>query len=300
MIDLINKNYPIHFDSIEFFRDGGSTSYTLFAGLKKYFLRVIKPTFFDTVIKAVDVQLFLQSRNFLVPSVVLTQDGLPYIKTDDGLFILYDFIEGDGAEPENDAETAGALAGQLHNIMKEYQGGLIHLDKHFYIGRYIDILRAKQYAKVDEFVRYSDELWEKVKDLDYGYCHGDMHSGNMQKTSDGKIYLLDFDTSCYGFPMYDITLFCNQTNYFEYDEQGYEKSRIMLNRFLPEYGKYNTVSQNEIDAYYDLIAMYHFTLQATMIELYGLDCVDSKWLNNQLDWLYRWREQCGKMRGKTI
>ena len=141
-------------------------------------------------------------------------------------------------------------------------------------------------------MKYGNELWEKVKDLPRGYCHGDMHSGNMQKTPHGKIYLLDFDTSCIGFPMYDITLFCNRTNYFEYDEQGHEKSRIMLNRFLSEYKKYNKISQNEINAFYDLIALYHFTLQATMIDLYGLDCVNNTFFDKQLNWLYKWLEQC--------
>ena len=90
MIELMNKNYPIHFDSIEFFRDGGSTSYILFSGEEKYFLRVIKPAFFDTAIKAADIQVFLQNREFPVPRVIFSKTDLPYVKTEDGLYILYE------------------------------------------------------------------------------------------------------------------------------------------------------------------------------------------------------------------
>jgi hypothetical protein len=41
-----------------------------------------------------------------------------------------------------------------------------------------------------------------------------------------------------------------------------------------------------------LIAVYHFQVQATVIEINGLDCVDAAFLDRQYDWLCRWREQC--------
>lgn len=155
-------------------------------------------------------------------------------------------------------------------------------------------MRKKQYPKADEFFAYGNTLWDKVRDLPRGYCHGDMYDGNIHKTPDGKFYVLDFDTSCEGFPMYDLTLICNKTHYFDFDEHGYKKSKGILSRFLPEYLKYNALSQKEINAFYDLIALYHFALQATVIENYGLDCVDNAFLDRQLDWLYRWQEQCEK------
>lgn len=229
-----------------------------------------------------------------MPPVIFTKDNLPYVRMDNGLFILYEFVEGSESNPEQDAEAIGALIGKLHNMMKEYTGELVKRDKHFFIGRYIDILRRKQYPKVDEFLTYGNALWDKVRDLPCGYCHGDMYDGNIHKTPDGKFYMLDFDTSCEGFPMYDPTLICNKTHYFDFDEHGYEKSKGILSRFLPEYLKYNTLSQTEINAFYDLIALYHFALQATVIENFGLDCVDNTFLDKQLDWLYRWREQCEK------
>ena len=48
LLKILNKHYPICFDKYEQLRDGGSTSYVVFSSGDKYFLRVVKPAFFDT------------------------------------------------------------------------------------------------------------------------------------------------------------------------------------------------------------------------------------------------------------
>lgn len=292
IIDILNEKYRINFDHLELMRDMGSTSYAAFSDGYKYFLRVLNQTFFDTAITGADIQVFLQNQGFPVPPIIFTKEDLPYARTDDKLLILYEFIEGNDSDPERDAEAIGALVGRLHQVMKSYPGNLVKRDKHFFIGRYIDILRRKQYPRTDEYLVYGDALWEKIKDLPQGYCHGDMYDGNIRKASDGKLYVHDFDTSCEGFPMYDPTLICDKTKYFDFDEHNYDRSNKVLSRFIPEYRKYNTVSPAEIDAFHALIAIQHFSTQATVMEIFGLDCIDSKDMDNQLDWLYKWREQC--------
>jgi Ser/Thr protein kinase RdoA (MazF antagonist) len=208
------------------------------------------------------------------------------------LCVLYGYIEGREAEPERDVESLGALVGKLHHVMKEYPGGLVKRDKHFYIGRYIDILEKRQYARADEFSTYGGALWEQVNDLPRGYCHGDMYRGNIHKAPDGRLCMLDFDTSCEGFPMYDLALICDMTEYFGFDERNYGRSNKVFSRFVPEYLKHNTLTPAEINAFHNLIAIQHFATQATVMEIFGVDCLNHLELDNQLDWLYRWREQC--------
>jgi len=226
-----------------------------------------------------------------VPPVILTNEGAACVESKGSLFILYEFIEGTEVDPERDTQALGALVGRLHRVMRDYPGPLRKHDRYYYIDKYIDILRAKQYPRAEEFAAYGDALWERVKALPRGYCHGDMYDGNFLKTPDGKIYVLDFDTSGEGFPIYDPALVCNRTHYFQFKRAGRETSRRVFGRFLPEYLKQSPLSQTEIDAFYDLIAVYHFALQATIIELHGPDCVGEKFLDSQLDWLYRWQEQ---------
>lgn len=294
ILTILNEHYPICFDRLELIRDMGSTAYAAFAGEDKYFLRILKPAFMDTALKAVDIQVFLQGNGFPVPPIVSNKENSPYLRDGNDVYVLYEYIEGTESKPEQDACAIGALVGRLHQLMKEYHGELVVRDKQFYIGRYISYLRKIQYPRADEFSAYGEALWDRVKDLPRGFCHGDMYDGNILKTPDGRLFVLDFDTSCIGFPMYDPTLICNMTQYFEYDERNYERSKMVLSRFLPEYLKFNTLSQAEIDAFCDLIAIQHFSTQATVMEIYGLDCLDGAALDDQLDWLYRRREQCNQ------
>ena len=273
-------------------RDGGSTSYAVFSGGEKFFLREIKPAFFDTAVTGADIQLFLQNKGFPVPPIILTNDNFPFVKTDERLYVLYSFIDGVESEPEQDAEAIGELAGKLHEVMAEYGGGLLKRGKQFYIGRYVDILRNRKYARAEEFFEYGEYLWEKIKNLPTGYCHGDMYCGNIHKTADGKLYILDFDTSCDGFPMYDPALICDMTDYFCFDEMNFGRSKKVLQRFIPEYAKRSRLSQTEADAFVYLIAVQHFSTQATVMEIFGHDCLNDSELDYQLEWLYRWRAQC--------
>lgn len=298
VLKILNDNYPMRFDKIEFIRDSGCFAFAVYDADCKYFLRITKPLFYETASKSLDIHLFLQKQGFSVPQILFTKNERPYVKISDAkgkcYYVLYEFVEGEEVDPEQDAEAIGAFIGKLHSVMQEYSGSLIRRDKHFYIGRYIDIMYAKQYGKVEEFLAYGNALWERVKDLPYGYCHGDMYRGNILKTPDGRLYILDFDTSCEGFPLYDPALICNITDYFELEEDGYMKSKKVYERFLPEYMKCHHVSQKETEAFCDLIALYHFALQATIIEIFGMDCVDNEFLDRQLVWLHKWGEQCGK------
>ncbi len=296
ILKKLNLYYATCFDRMEFIRDSGCIAYAVYTGVNKFFLRVTKPMYYDTASKSLDIHLFLQKQGFSVPRIIFTKDGSPYVNISDEngkyFYVLYEFIEGEEVNPEEDAEIIGAFVGKLHNVMKGYPGELVKNDKYYYLDRYINILREKGYDKVDEFIAYGEALWDKVKDLPYGYCHGDLYRGNILKTKEGNLYILDFDTSCEGFPMYDPALICNITDYFELEDDGCIKSKNVYERFLPEYLKYSDFSKAEIESFYDLIALYHFALQATIIEIFGIDCVDNDFLDRQLKWIYKWQEQC--------
>ena len=296
VLEILNEHYELNFDMIEFIRDSGCVAYTVYANGDKYFLRITKPMFYNTASKSLAIHLFLQNHEFAVPKIIFTKEGFPCVnvKDKDGkyFYVLYEFVEGEEVDPEQDAEIIGAFIGKLHNVMSGYRGELVKNDKYYYVDRYINILRTKQYAKTVEFIAYGEALWNRVKDLPCGYCHGDMYRGNILKTKEGCLYILDFDTSCEGFPMYDVALICNMTDYFALEEDGCMKSKKVYESFLPAYQKVRSLSKAETEAFYDLIALYHYALQATIIEIFGLDCVDDDFFDRQLTWLYKWQEQC--------
>ncbi len=97
MLAILKNKFPIHFIKIEQLREAGSDSYAVFSSDNKYFLRVIKPAFFDTAEAGADIQIFLQSRNFPVPAILLTNDGAPYFKEDNKLYAaLFDTSDDNG------------------------------------------------------------------------------------------------------------------------------------------------------------------------------------------------------------
>lgn len=296
ILEFLQDQYPIDIRQVEFLRDSGSVTYTVEGTDEKYFLRITKPNYYETAMNSLDIHLYLQSKDCNVPKIIFSKDGnacVPLGTTDERSYaVLYEFLEGDEVDPEQDAEEIGRLLGCFHNAMTEYAGKLQNPGKEFFVERYIEILRKKNYKRIDEYVAYGNELWESLKDLPRAYCHGDMYSGNVHKTTDGKLYLLDFDTSCRAFSMYDLVLISNRTDYFKYEEDGYQKTKQVFLRVLSEYQKIRELTEAEIEAFYKMMALYHFSLQATIVELFGLDCIDEVFIDGQLYWLNRWREEC--------
>ena len=80
------------------------------------------------------------------------------------------------------------------------------------------------------------------------------------ETADGRIYLLDFDTICVALRMFDVMVMCDMTG-------------------------------EELAAINDWIVIRHFQLQATIVELFGMDCIDNNFVDKQLQWIKSWEEQ---------
>jgi len=296
--EILNQNYNIEIKNIELFREGGNISYVVYGEDRKFFLKIIRPPFIENTLYSVDIQLYLMKNQFPVIPIALTKNNAAYIETNINderkIFIFYEYIEGKEPDYEN-TEKAGELIGKLHKIMRNYTGELPVRDKYFFIDKYLKIMRIKKYDKVEAFKEYGDELWERIKNLPRGYCHCDLYRGNVYQDSSGILRIMDFDTSCNAFPIYDIALFCNDTNYFVFQYDGYEKSKARFEQFLKGYLKYCTLSKEEMEAFYDMIAVYHFQLQATIMEVFGYDCVGLDFFDKQYDWLIKWKEQCKAM-----
>lgn len=292
ILELLRKNYDINMDSITFNRKGGCVSYIVNCDNEKYFLKIINNTFLDTAIQSINIQQYLIDNDFPVPKIIKTKDNLPYFIYNNQLFVLYEYI--DGVEPNLDdhAEKIGELTGKLYELMNSYSGGLTTHNKEFFVNRYIDILRKKHYPdeKLNEYIEIGNSLWDSIKDLPFGFCHGDLHRGNLLQTTDDKIYMLDFDTVCFTPQLFDIAVMCDTTDYFNFEVKEFHHTTEVFNQFMKPYSKYNQLNF-AIKQFYEFIVLRHFQLQATIVEIYGLDCIDEEFIDKQLDWIKQWRKQ---------
>lgn len=292
ILELLQKNYDIKMDSIAFNRKGGCVSYIVNCGNEKYFLKIIDNAFLETAISSIDIQQYIIKNDFSVPEIIETKDGSLYFIYENQLFVLYEYIDGVEPNLDDNAEGISELVGKLHKLMSSYLSKLTTHNKEFFVDRYIDILRKKHYPdeKLNEYIETGNSLWDSVKDIPYGFCHGDLHRGNLLQTADDTIYMLDFDTACFAPQLFDIAVMCDTTDYFNFDKIEFQHATDIFNRFISEYSKYNQIDFT-INQFYDFIALRHFQLQATIVEIYGLDCIDDEFIDKQLAWIKQWRKQ---------
>lgn len=292
ILNLLNENYNNKIDSVEFIRQGGCLSYAVKSDNDKLFLKIISNAFIKTAIQSIHIQEYLIKNNFPVPKIIYTKDNKLYLETDNQLFVLYEYIDGVEPNLDDNAEGICELVGKLHKLMSSYPGELIMHHKEFFVDRYIDILRKRHYPdeKLNEYIEIGNQLWNRVKDLPCGFCHGDLHRGNLLQIADDIIYMLDFDTACFAPQLFDIAVMCDTTDYFTFDKNEFHHTTDIFNRFIKEYSKYNQIEFN-LNQFYDFIALRHFQLQATIVEIYGLDCIDEKFIDKQLEWIKQWRKQ---------
>lgn len=295
ILSILQENYDCKITDIEFLRDSGGTVYIASGSGQKFLLKITKKAFQDTILQSVKVMCYLSENHFPVPAVIKTKSGTPTLevseKGENYLFILYEYIQGKEPELSACAEKVGELAGQLHRLLSAYKEDLIIRDFHFFIERYIDILRRKEYPQINAYTDLGKKLWERVKDCPAGVCHGDFHRGNLLETEDGKLYLIDFDTICTAPRMFDIATMCNMTDYFHLQSDDIKTTEKVYQNFLAGYTSKNHLSEAERQTFHDWVAVRHFQLQATIVEIYGLDCIDNHFIDEQLKWLESWCKQ---------
>ena len=291
--EILEDHYGIEKPLPELLREGGGQTYIV-SGATKYLLKVIGPAFFDTARQSVSIMRYLEEKGFPVPKTILTKEGDAIIETECGgekkLVTLMEFIDGEEPELENCAAEVGALVGRFHRLMDDYPEEPIQQDKEFFIGRYLGFLRKKNYPRVAEYEELGECLWEKVNNLPVGICHGDLHRGNLLQSADGKIYLVDFDTICRAPFMFDVMVMCDMTDYFNLKPEDIAETKEVYQKFLSGYSDYHKLSHEEILSFPYWVAIRHFQLQATILEIYGIDCIDEGFIDGQLYWLNKWAE----------
>ncbi|MBR6028860.1 MAG: phosphotransferase [Clostridia bacterium] len=289
--ELLKTCYGMDGAAVEFLREGGSRTYRV-DGTGKYLLKVIGSAFSDTARQSVSVMRDLEASGLPVPKTILTKQGEALAEAEEGgetfLLVLQEYIEGEEPDMEARAEEIGVLTSRLHSCMEQRPGELALRGRDFFIRRYLNFLRQKAYPRLAAYEKLGDALWKRVENLPCGNCHGDLHRGNLLETPEGKIFILDFDTVCRAPRMFDITVMCDLTDYFRLKPEDIALTKRVFGRFLAGYERILPLSDAEKRSFADWVAIRHFQLQATILEVYGADCIDERFIDAQLMWLEAW------------
>jgi len=295
--DEIQEKYHCKFDNINLIRDMIGQVYLLERNSKRYVFKLFRKDYTEQALQSANIMNYLFSKGYPVAHIISTFDEESYYisKTEKRIGILYEYIEGNSPDINTEIENIGKLTGEMRSIMEEYTGNIVCHRKKFFIDRYIKILDKMEYEEKEKFIEHGENLWNRVKNLPEHFCHGDLHTGNML-VDNNKITLFDFDASAKVSPSYDVATLCDMTDYFNLSDtnfyDGYFKTQIMLKRFLKGYNRYYSMSDEEIRAVFDFIAIRHFDIQATIIESQGLNCVNQDFIKEQYQWLMKWDTVC--------
>jgi Ser/Thr protein kinase RdoA (MazF antagonist) len=299
IIEKLNKLYHIEVLSYQSIDEGISDSYKLLCDSESYLLKIVGNSFKENIHSSLKVQEYLNRNNFALPELITNNDGELSSRIDsENSYIVYKFIDNKKLNQGFDYCKLGSLLGKLHVKMLDYDGGLENRDKYYYFEKYINYMNDMKYPanKIEEFRVIGEKLWMNVIGLPKGFSHGDAHIGNVLVNKEEQYIMVDFDTVNWSFSCYDIAVMCNATDYFNYESEQLKQTLDNYINFLKGYCQHIDLSEKEIDSIYDFIGLYHFQLQATIIETYGIDCIDHKFLNKQLSWIKEYLNDVDKVK----
>lgn len=293
-IAQIKYHYGNDFEKINLIRDWIGQVYEVKDENQRYIAKIFRKEHTKQALQSIEIMAYLKDNNFPVPSIISTIKGSKYFSYNDQIVVMYEYIAGKDMDTSTNLFTIGKQSGWMRKLMECYPGEVAKHGYNFFINRYLNIMKMKEYPGINKFDELGNYLWEKVKDLPYGFIHGDLHAGNMFQ-NENEIVFFDFDACAITSPIYDIATACDATDYFDLSADNFEDGYIQIQKnvqeFLRGYENYFKLSKEEENAIYIFVAIRHFDIQATIIESRGLDCVNEQFLDEQYLWLEKWIEK---------
>lgn len=291
LLEQINLYYGIVFDKFELVRDWIGQVYVGIHNNIRYIVKVFRTQHTKEALQAIEVMAYLKNNEFNIPGIYNTLQGSKYFVYHHHMVVLYEYILGEDMEKAGDLTEVGLLYGQMRKSMIAYADHITRHGYEFFIERYLNIMKKKEYQGIDKYINLGNYLWEKVKGLPNGFIHGDFHSGNMILNRD-KITVFDFDACANASPVYDIATYCDASDYFDLSDYNFDYSfsqtKMNVKKFLEGYERNFTLTKEEEKAIYYFIAIRHFDIQATIIDCQGINCVNEIFFDNQYVWLEKW------------
>lgn len=300
IISVVQRSYPIEVDSISLHRDMIGYVFIVASGPKKYVLKVYRQFNASQAKQAIGIMTYLQAIGYPVAPVVPTIDNLTHVLVSlaEGMCIgvLFEFVEGLEPDVKSELEVIGQQVGRLHAVMSRYPSALVSYGKEYFIDRFLQTLEELDYpsVRIRDLAHFGKELWGSMEQLPTGFCHGDLHSGNMFKIDSGEYVLFDFDVASRTSSVIDIATLCDCTNFNVFNESTYDATSEAIDRFVSGYKAVHYISDYELRAVHDFIAIRHYELIANIGACQGLNASNILFLDKQYNWLMSWRELCAQ------
>jgi Ser/Thr protein kinase RdoA (MazF antagonist) len=296
----LKTNYKLNIEKIELHRDMIGYVFFVLTDKKKYVLKISRPINTKKALQSIEIIEFLSRNDYPVPRIIKSISNKSYIKLKikEEYYIgcLFEFVAGKEPNVSLNLKALGKHTARLHCLMKNYPNKLVSYGKNFYIDRFIRLLEKSNYSqyKIDELIEYGNELWDYMEKVPQSFCHGDLHSGNIIENDEKNFITFDFDIASNTSNLIDIATLCDQTNFNMFSAEAYEITKKSINNFYDGYIKENNITDIELNTTYHFIAIRHYELIATITEIHNNEGNSIKFLDQQYEWLMKWKNLCYK------
>jgi Ser/Thr protein kinase RdoA (MazF antagonist) len=296
--DILNTCYPIRVDQVHLHRDMIGYVYIAASISQKYVLKLYRPFDSENALRSIGILEYLKQQDYPVVSIVPTRTGDSHVVIDtphgESVAVLFDYLDGPEPDLQTEIVELARQVGRLHQVMETYPHPLPRRGKDFYVARYLSIMQKMDYPanRISDLGAYGSECWSRIERLPAGFCHGDLHTGNMRHTAPGCYVLFDFDIASRTHTLIDIATLCDDSDFNRFDAAAYDRTRQVFERFYQGYRQEREMSDAEIAAIFDFIPVRHYEIIATIVQCQGLEELSYAFLDEQYDWLMRWKELC--------
>jgi len=299
---------------VQLHRISGSDVYRVTDRSYAWFLKVYRSTKRDarrarSAVQALDL---LGKHGFSVPPLVHTPHGESVVELQavEGCRIAYMYRSVEGRAPTyTDAEDGyrfGETSAHMHLLMDEIappkRFRVIATDALF--ERYIDGLERfleDEDSAIMFLRRLARALWREVNRLlpttapPYGFCHGDLHTGNALITDADELFFLDFDACGFGWRAMDIGTYYASSDWMNLSEESRKERRQILAYFLAGYNAVRPITEAEFRAVDLFMAIRHFELLGLLLHrvpFSGAHWVNARQLQTDVAWFKAWLHTC--------
>lgn len=295
-------------------RISGSDVYRVIDGDRDWFLKVYRSTDRDSrraadSVRALDL---LSQHGFAVPRPVYNRRGdlVVGLQAVEGRRAAYMYEAVHGEAPINTDPKHGFLFGttaaRLHLLMDEVATPdcFKAIDYDYLFERYIHGIErflGHEESAIQFLRRLAQALWHELNHRlpqnppQFGFCHGDMHTGNAVLKGSDRLFLLDFDACGYGWRVMDIGTYYVSYDWMGLDDESQQKRRQVRAHFLRGYNSIRQISAAEYEMLDLFMAIRHFELLGIgmgRVPFTGAHWVNSKQLHAYVAWFRTWLGSC--------
>ncbi len=290
----LKKFYYLSVDSIKLLRKVGGAVFVLSGADGRYILKLYKEESTHIAQKAFSTARLLEERGVFAPGVMGAKTAdLCALSTGETGYI-YSYIDGVKAGGAHMFLLGGYVA-SVHKALGDLACGMEERGKEHYIDSLIGLLHecGVDAGMAGELEACGKQLWRRLSHLKKGVIHGDLNRTNILVDAAGRPFIIDLDSVCNGFLMYDAAVICEAFRHKPFSKEQMDTSAKNYVDFCAGYG-----IEPNMQAFFDLLTMRRFELNAIALQkikylkIPALKSLISKEANNLLEWQQHGAEFC--------